>query len=139
MGYTHYFTVKEAIHEENWNAFVADVTAIIYNSEAGIAGWDGTGSPELGDIIRFNGVREMSHETFYLSNGKDGFNFCKTAFKPYDEVVTAVLIRAKYYFGEALSVGSDGYWSEWQAGRDLYERTFGEVAENPIVREEVIL
>lgn len=92
----------------------------------------------MGERIRFNGVGERSHETFHLSNKQD-MNFCKTAFKPYDEVVTAVLIRAKYYFGEALSVGSDGYWSEWQAGRDLYERTFGEVAETPIVREEVIL
>jgi hypothetical protein len=59
------------------------------------------------------------------------FEFCKTAYKPYDAVVTAVLIRAKEIYGTVVEIYSDGNWDEWRAGRDLYERVFGEVAKCP--------
>lgn len=61
----------------------------------------------------------------YDLNGKGVFNFCKTARKPYDAVVTAVLMRAKLHYGNAVDVSSDGTWDEWAQGRALYERTFG--------------
>ena len=51
--------------------------------------------------------------------------------KPYDAVVTAILIRAKSIYGSCVEISSDGDWSEWQAGREMYETVFGEVAECP--------
>ena len=62
------------------------------------------------------------------------FNFCKTAYKPYDAVVTAILIRAKVIYGDSVQIRSDGDWSEWQSGRDLHEKAFGEVADCPFER-----
>jgi hypothetical protein len=94
--------------------------------------------------ILFNGPGEKGHETFYftrevdadevasriLSGRGDGlaFAFCKTAFKPYDEVVCALLIAAKEVFGDDIKISSDGTWDEWAAGRQLYTKATGKVA-----------
>jgi hypothetical protein len=47
------------------------------------------------------------------------FSCCKTAYKPYDLFVTAVLIAAKHHFGDLLTVSSDGEESNWEDGRRL--------------------
>jgi len=134
MGYTHYFTTNGTIPQKDWEALTNDVQLLFKNTNVTIAGWDGKGEPEV-DLngIRFNGLATLGHdhETFFLSNKGEGFGFCKTAYKPYDEVVTAVLIRAKDYFGELIEVSSDGSWGDWANGRYLYEATFGETASNP--------
>lgn len=97
-----------------------------------------------------NGVSDKNgdngHETFYWAgiptqpeyrkDSPEYFEFCKTAHKPYDAVVTAILIRAKVIYGSCVSISSDGDWAEWQAGRDLYETVFGDTAPNPM-RESV--
>jgi len=98
-------------------------------------------------------IQDLSHETFFWScdveipdwqravsdNDDTVFHFCKTAYKPYDEVVTAVLIRAKELYGDQLRVASDGSWSDWADGRKLYERAFGRKAECPFTSEGVSL
>jgi hypothetical protein len=64
-----------------------------------------------------------------------GFNFCKTAGKPYDEVVTACLLVARDHFPEdILSIDSDGSWSDgdWQEGTKLYTTVLGRPARNPM-------
>ena len=51
---------------------------------------------KLKNEIVFNGnpKNEQDHETFYINkqNVYDGFNFCKTARKPYDLAVLAFII-----------------------------------------------
>ena len=86
------------------------------------------------DGIRLNGVDE-DHEPFELTPAWTDFRCCKTARKPYDETVTAILIRAKVRAGSAIRISSDGDWSEWQDGRDLVERIWpGETAACPFER-----
>ena len=116
----------------------------------------GEGEPEFtefyfsinGDASAFTSDgRDLAHETFYWAgiptqsewrkDEPDFFDFCKTAQKPYDAVVTAILIRAKTIYGSCVRISSDGDWQEWQAGRDLYETVFGEVAECPFDRASV--
>ena len=75
------------------------------------------------DGIRLNGLDE-DHESFELSPGPVDSQYCKTARKPYDETVTAILIRAKVRAGSAIRISSDGDWSEWQDGQDLVERVW---------------
>jgi len=110
----------------------------------------GEGEPEFheayfsinGDASVVSGDgRDLAHETFYWEgiptidewrkDEPETFDFCKTAYKPYDVVVTAILIRAKQIYGSCVKISSDGDWQDWQAGRELYERVFGEVAECP--------
>jgi hypothetical protein len=99
---------------------------------------DGTGVPEVSsDFISLNGDAEfvatdgmceddMSHETFFLSklSDPDNWNFCKTARKPCDLVVCAILLLAVEIAPGALGVSSDGEMSgdDWQPARDLIRK-----------------
>jgi hypothetical protein len=117
---------------------------------------NGEGEPEFtefyfsinGDAEAFTSDgRDLAHESFYWAgiptqsewrkDDPDFFEFCKTAYKPYDAVVTAILIRAKTIYGSCVRISSDGEWQEWQAGREMYEAIFGEVAECPFERASV--
>ena len=69
---------------------------------------------------------DCSHETFYFpqrdpKSDANGFNFCKTAYKPYDLAVNAFLIIAKHYLKDALKVHSDGEGVDWEDGRRVCE------------------
>lgn len=159
MGYTHYFTRNNRNKGSAFmfGKLALDAKAVIAEaSKRGIVirGGLGTGEPDFTEgYFSLNGDEQgetdLAHETFhwealpeqpdwqrkhFVSSGRnpdDIFNFCKTAYKPYDAVVTAILIRAKVIYGKLVDIRSDGGWSEWQAGRDLYEATFGEQAPCP--------
>lgn len=143
MGYTHYFKGLKS------NEFIADALEQIVEKarEHGIFvgdGW-GIGAPIISaDEIAINGdaSKGLDHETFYLSDD-DGFNFCKTARKPYDAVVVATLVYA--IVGEhegAENICSDGTWEDWVdvtgngsnpiGGIALYEEVFGPLSDDEI-------
>ena len=130
MGYTHYTRGYLMLHDD----FLADVQKIIDASDAVIRGWDGTGEPTVSNAeIRLNGdaFEDLDHETFVLVDGVNHSTFCKTARKPYDEVVTAILLRATFY-SKRFKVSSDGdFENDWKDGRELYARVFGEDAAMP--------
>ena len=75
--------------------------------------------------IVFNGFKDLSHETFILTPAINGFNFCKTARKPYDVAVTALLIYI-YSIKSNIKITSDGNYEDWQAGADLLFKARGE-------------
>lgn len=64
------------------------------------------------------------------------FQFCKTAFKPYDLAVTAFLIIAKHYMGPALLVSSDGDDDEWADAVRLCEAILGYGGEFELDKDE---
>lgn len=74
------------------------------------------------DGIRLNGLDDQ-HEPFELIPA-GVWACCKTARKPYDETVTAILIRAKVRAGSAIKISSDGDFDEWQDGIDLVARVW---------------
>ena len=156
MGYTHYTyrPVKNAGSAYFYGKLALDAKKLCDYANANgirIRNGEGLGEPEFtefsfsinGDAEAFVDGRDLAHETFYWAgiptqsewrkDDPDFFEFCKTAYKPYDAVVTAILIRAKVIYGSCVRISSDGEWHEWQAGRDLYETVFGEVAPNPFV------
>ena len=47
------------------------------------------------------------------------FQFCKTAFRPYDVAVTAFLLIAKHHLGSEIEVSTDGDLSGWDDARRL--------------------
>lgn len=53
------------------------------------------------------------------------FNFCKTAFRPYDLAVTAALIIAKHHLKGAMTVTSDGEAPHWFDGAMLCQSLLG--------------
>jgi hypothetical protein len=90
-----------------------------------------------GKKIWFNGLYEDGHETFIVEQiykpedwetpcpreGNKWFNFCKTAYKPYDLCVTACLIILKHYLKDNFLVYSDGDDPDWEKARKLVQKT----------------
>jgi len=137
MGYTHYYTISEmglAISRDiNYKKFTIMAESIITHAEeSGIALADGLGET-LGawevsnETVRLNGYGADSHETFGVPRVASvyGGNFCKTARKPYDAVVTALLIALQDAYGDSANVESDGYPEEWAKGLELFESATG--------------
>jgi NOL1/NOP2/fmu family ribosome biogenesis protein len=128
MGYTHYWTIKEELTPAQFKEWTEGVKVIVETAiEAGIQLGNGLGfdAPNIEEtLVAFNGVGEGGHETFGIRLGDEGFDFCKTAEKSYDAVVTASLIHAKKIFGDAIEIKSDGDWDDWATGKVLYETVF---------------
>ena len=84
--------------------------------------------PEVPDVpyLCFNGDGKEGHQAFVLyrvrpplqkwDTGDEAFQCCKTAQKPYDLAVVAVLCYIASRHEGLLSVGSDGDISEWEDG-----------------------
>ena len=110
MGYTIYFEQNRNFTTQEWGDIRAACIPM-FNRLKQIKGGNGLGRPWLGNgFIIFNGdaSKGEDHETFHLSKVGAGFQFCKTARKPYDRFVKAVLVIANYYAPGALKVTCDG-------------------------------
>lgn len=97
MGFTRYWNRTEKKINKD---FVVKVCEVIADCDKkGIAirnGW-GEGNPIITlDCISLNGNSEhqLHHESFVI-NEEVGFNFCKTARKPYDYAVREILKYAE--------------------------------------------
>lgn len=76
-----------------------------------ICGGMGKGEPTFTDtLVSFNGDAENDHdhETCYIDINDSGFQFCKTARKPYDVAVCIALLCFAHYFGDNFEYSSDG-------------------------------
>ena len=122
MGYTHYWARKNAeISDALWESFEDDCRKITARHE-GILCYEFNSPTEKPSIttdhIRFNGIGPAGHETFLFERhfvprrpgyiDSEIFGFCKTARKPYDEVVVDILSCAKHRFGDIIGISSDG-------------------------------
>ena len=136
MGYTHYWQKTDvAPPPEAFGRTALDAKKIIAAAKKqGIAIVDLQGTPKSKPEFTeahfsFNGPRpDDDYESFWFDAVSDGFAFCKTAYRPYDAVVCAVLISAAAHYGPALDVSSDGSWDvedEWALGQALFTEVFG--------------
>lgn len=136
MGYTHYWTQQRDFDGDEFAEISADVLVVLADAAQRyeIAICDGAATPHTqpeatADLLAFNGtdVGDQGHEGFVLLRERAqknlpperfGWDFCKTARKPYDIAVTAVLC----YLGtvvESHAVSSDGSGRDWLAGLTL--------------------
>src|SRR4051812_32854639 len=119
MGYTHYWhTQNQGIPQPAWEAICKDTRSLIAalpkrSTSYGIAWEDDKPrkAPEVSaELIRFNGKGDLGHETFCFERAPTGdsdgtaFAFCKTARKPYDLVVCAVLMVAAKHAKEYVRI-----------------------------------
>lgn len=138
MGYTHYWSKKSDVDEKQYAAALKDIAKIVTTQKIAKLG-NGLGDqgtkPKTTGGIEFNGIDSDSHETFSLpakASQISDFEFCKTAEKPYDIVVVAVLARLSEVAG--IHVSSDGNADDWTAGVQLASKILGRQIANP--REE---
>jgi len=78
-----------------------------------------------GEAIRLNGVGDGACETFRLARAVSGYEWCKTDRRPYDAVVTAVLVLAQAHALGWLAITSDGTPADWEPGLRLLGEAFG--------------
>jgi len=136
MGYTHYFGILKSPTPEQWEPIRKAVRKIFDNKALGslIRFESNSTEPPLADedVIRFNGIEDEGHETFYLPREDEGFQFCKTARKPYDDIVTACLIIVNHFAPSCYDIGSDGDPENWEVGQQIAEAAVGEFIPIPI-------
>ena len=122
MGYTHYW--KNLRFDDNgWETvrgFSAKVFAEMANRGVQLVNDsfsdEAAVPPYIGDdMIRFNGIGRDSHETFHLEKTGSDFEFCKTAQKPYDLAVSAILIYASSVSLDG-TISSDGIGEKYLDG-----------------------
>lgn len=136
MGYTHYWRELKTVDESEYRVALGEIRALIAASPVPLFGGDGCDSPEVEGYISFNGdaSKGEDHETFYLETSavqNGDFEFCKTAYKPYDLMVTAALaVLADRCRG--VQVSSDGNNEDWKAGVKFASKTLGRIIRNPI-------
>jgi hypothetical protein len=151
-GYSHYFTWHSAPSDGALRECMKEMRLLVEARRTTLAGPDADGPPEVHlDSLAFNGAgEEDSHEPFFfpgeinrnppIKGIPNGWNSCKTAGKPYDDVVTACLIVARDHFPESvLAIDSDGYWidGDWAGGAALYTVVLHRAAHNPLGGEAV--
>lgn len=121
MGYTHNWNATD-FTDKQWTLARHRMRKIIKQSDVPVQ-WeaDTIQAPEISDsLIRFNGVEEDGHETFYMERGQGGF--CKTARKPYDVIVVAALSMLTDVNPE-FTPGGDSDPDERTEGEALYKRS----------------
>lgn len=132
MGYTHYWDRPKQLNDTKFAELVEDVKKILAAAkEKGIEivggmGDKGTEPTLTGDLIVFNGVEDDAHETVHIPRVGNGWDFCKTARKPYDLPAMATLIALNYHFPDVAKIRSDGEQDdEWVAGREFAQEVLG--------------
>lgn len=158
MGYTHYWTHPRNFTQEEFLQ-ISDAARTIIDKASGrkfdapsharaveheLVVCNGLGEresrPELsGDRIGLNGIGpDLDHETFMIeaNPGPDSWHFCKTARKPYDVVVVAILTYLATDW--AFSVSSDGDIDDWTAGVELAGEALGREFPNPLIVELLV-
>ncbi|KKN51134.1 hypothetical protein LCGC14_0625980 [marine sediment metagenome] len=127
MGYTHYWELKKDSPELS-KGRMKDVNKVMRQYED-IVRYENSNIKKpiiTNTLIRFNGIGEDGHETFYFETPpkeekhqqfKDGFlfNFCKTARKPYDIVVCKLLLILKAELQDNMRLSSDGFSNSYVA------------------------
>jgi hypothetical protein len=135
MGYTHYWYYKPSNtkgEEEGFTRATQRISAYANYLQAqgiNICGPFGTGKAEIDpQHVRFNGDKATgrNHETFSVQLGEilpnEGFNFCKTARKPYDTLVCLSLLALQEELGEdTFHYASDGNDGDWGPAYEIYE------------------
>lgn len=96
MGYTRYWQRTAKDFDEGFLEFCDEVFKTCSKLGITIRNWNGSGQPTVNSkLIAFNGDgdKDLDHESCVLDD-KIGFNFCKTARKPYDYAVRTILREA---------------------------------------------
>jgi hypothetical protein len=125
MGYTHHWEGLVACDNTTWDKIIDEFMRVGIASEVTVAGRDGQGLATLSsEYLCFNGAGEDSYETFHIKRGQHEFGFTKTAHKPYDILVCAMLIILSHYI-PTFKVSSDGGPEEWAPAIKLCQDILG--------------
>mgnify|MGYP003142301774 CR=1 FL=1 len=120
MGYSHYWRRPAILPLTEWLKWAEELKPLMEEEGKVLA------DVFIGeDEVYFNGAQPC--ETFYISRSflpsyqeqepdEDGkwFDCCKTRELPYDSYVVKALVLAEKYFGDLITVSSDGDFPHWE-------------------------
>ena len=115
MGYSHYWKIEEDMTVQEFKHLQGIAAKIVEASNAPVE--FSTNTHPLHLCIVVEGINEGAHETFLLSPKAVKFDFCKTARKPYDEIVVGILDYANAL--GLLKFTSDGNPDDLATGERL--------------------
>ena len=115
MGYSHRWKIEEDMTVQEFKHLQGIAAKIVEASDAPVE--FSTKTHPLHLCIVVEGMASDAHETFYLTPKAVEFDFCKTARKPYDEIVVGILDYADAL--GLLKFTSDGNPDDLAAGRKL--------------------
>lgn len=140
MGYTHYWRMSRDFTALEWEQISGAASELIKASPTELAGgYRHENEPPAIDkeVIYFNAKKEDEQcEDFCLTAGCQDFEFCKTAARPYDTVVVAILAFAAKVAPSAITVSSDGDEQDWKDGLKFGAAALGIDLAYPCKREE---
>jgi hypothetical protein len=133
MGYTHYWRRPATLPRVQFATWASDVGLILRSCDAKIVDYSGDPgtTPEVTpEFVSFNGEGNDGYESFLIERIIEAplKEFCKTGRdegRPYDEAVTACLIRLAHHMGDRVKVESDGSKQDWAKGLTLCRTLFG--------------
>ena len=114
MGFTRYWKRTDKKIDADLIVKVCEVIADCGKRGIKIRNGSGLFNPVVTlDEIAINGNihTDLAHETFYLGNERSEFEFCKTAYKPYDYAVREILNYAEEN-GFVTDVSADDDYNE---------------------------
>lgn len=137
MGYTHYWNFKGIPNSVAYARALRDINKLARFKKDILSGYSAHAPANVYTGVMINGKRKDGHEDFTLrALPKDCINdFCKTAYKPYDVVVTAALAILKHRLKDTIQISSDGYKSDWVKGVKLARKVTGLAIKSPIVSQ----
>lgn len=125
MGYTHYWSYKEVASNDAILKILDEIKQLLQENNLMklITSEDLNIVPIFNkDLILFNGIDEYACEIFLFDFTEPiEFIFCKTNRKPYDIIVSLVLLSLSNNIQE-FTFSSDGTFEDWNIPISIYEK-----------------
>ena len=152
MGYTHYWTQTSDLPKDIWDETILPnllriASEVQQRQEVplGNALGERGSKPSIsgdGGTLQLNGWGDAAHETFSLGRVAAGWTCCKTASRPYDVAVTAMLCYLSTSLPDGLegafSVSSDGYGRDWLAGLEVAKNALPELGNQLDIPRDIL-
>ncbi len=109
-----------------WRVLVRDARKLFAAFPDGVVAENDNIIAEHVQTITFRGEgREDEWATFRLTSTPQSFACVTTNWEPFDLLVTAILLAARYRLGGWIKLTSDGRWADWDSARGACEDVLG--------------
>ncbi len=128
MGYTHYMSYKKIACNNTILKILNEIKELLEKNDLMKLIRDDNLNiiPIFNkEIILFNGIQENGGDIFLFDfNEKCEYTFCKTNRKPYDIIVSIVLLSLANNISD-FTFSSDGNLEDWKFPISIYEKYIG--------------
>ena len=136
MGYTHYMSYKKVASDVTICKILDEIKVLLdeNNLMKLITSKDLSTIPIFNkELILFNGIEKLSGDIFLFDfTERNEYIFCKTNRKPYDIIVSLVLLSLSNNIHE-FTFSSDGTLEDWNFSIYIYEKYIRPYERNDII------